>query len=468
MKSTIFRIFAKSEFVFMDEKPVFSRENVDELLKLSKTFREECLKRYMFLLSIAEGLTYIQNHSENKVPYTLNVFEWYDSDEPTTSRAMAEILKYKDGGAYPLLKLFIEKFLAPIGLNPAWIENPVITRESERIDICVKDNKYAIIFENKVKGANYQPNQIARYIHKLNFKQYNEDNIFIVLMPTHLDDDYIQSLARSIWRLPEDYRNPKREQRCVTERDLCWCDYKHSDWDKQWDVKFCKSCIKTFKRDYARHTIALQHELSEWLITDCVKFIPAKEAILKSFVIQFADFLNLQYGTRENQKLKREMEKYLREKLFDKSKSNVDNWNAINEKLSEIMKLEEETGRLLESISCDVIDDWYDELLPSWKCYGLRHEKRDSFFIDIQGVRIGCWSGMDEEEHQPYWGFHSEKGFTQRQHKMIEAILDKAEIGDGIKEKNDLWYWHYTCNGAEICNDFYNAAIELGYMEKLA
>lgn len=53
-----------------------------------------------------------------------------------------------------------------------------------------------------------------------------------------------------------------------------------------------------------------------------------------------------------------------------------------------------------------------------------------------------------------------------KQHKMIEAILDKAEIGD--RYINDTWYWNYTCSGAEICNVFYNAAIELGYMEKQA
>lgn len=55
------------------------------------------------------------------------------------------------------------------------------------------------------------------------------------------------------------------------------------------------------------------------------------------------------------------MEKYLREKLFDTEKSNLDNWNIINDKLDEIRKLEEEVGLLLESISGDVIDDWYHE-----------------------------------------------------------------------------------------------------------
>lgn len=49
---------------------------------------------------------------------------------------------------------------------------------------------------------------------------------------------------------------------------------------------------------------------------------------------------------------------------------------------------------------------------------------------------------------------------------MIEAILEKTNMTDYVKEKNNRWYWQYTCNGAERCNDFYNAAIELGYLEK--
>ena len=450
----------------MENKHILSDQDVDELLQLSDDVVQERLRKYMFFLLISDGLTYIRNHSENKVPYTINVFERYNSDEPTTSWAMAEILKFHDGGAYPLLNLFIENFLVPIGFSLEWIDNPTITAEKDKIDICVKDKKYAIIFENKVKGAGYQPNQIARYIHKLNNmpgKQYGKDNIFIVLMPFYRDDDYVQNMSRSVWRLPIDHHKAKHEQRCVAEHDSCWCDYNQSDWEKQWDVAFCKSCIKTFKQDYEPHTIVLQHELSEWLINDCLKFVPAKETILKSFILQFADFLNLQYGTRENQKLKCEMEKYLREKLFDKKKSNIDNWNVINDKLSEIRKLEEEVGFLLESISRDVIDDWYHELLPAWKCYGLKHEERKSFGICVQGVWIGCWDGRDTDEYKQYWGFYSEKEFTSKQHKMIKDILDKTNISESRQERN-RWYWNYTCNGAERCNDFYNAAIELGYL----
>lgn len=47
---------------------------------------------------------------------------------------------------------------------------------------------------------------------------------------------------------------------------------------------------------------------------------------------------------------------------------------------------------------------------------------------------------------------------------MIKAILDKTSTTEYIIEKE--WYWQYTCDCAEYCNDFYNAAIQLGYLEK--
>lgn len=453
----------------MNESYMLSEQKVDEFLHLVDDVAKEWQRRSAFLLNVSEGLFYIRIHSGNRPPYTINVFERYNSDEPTTSWALAKILKYREGASFPLLNLFVRRFLVPLGFNLEWIETPHITAEDNRFDVCVRDNKYAILFENKVKGAGYQPNQLARYIRKLNItlgKHYDKENIFILLMPCSHDEDYLQNMPTSVWRLPEDFRKPKREQQCVIEHNLCWCDVERSDWKKQWNEDFCKSCVKTYRKDYGQHTLVLQRELADWLINDSLKAVPSKEIILKSFVVQFADFLNLQYGTRENHKLKREMEKYLREKMFDNEKSNIENWENINKRLKDIRKLEEELCNLLESISRDVIDDWYQELLPVWKGYGLRNEKRKSFGINVQGVLIGCWDGRGEDNHEQYWGFYSEKGFTQKQCKMIEAILEESGTSDYIKEKSNQWYWGYTCHGIERCCDFYNAAVDLGYLDK--
>lgn len=445
-----------------------SHKSIDDTLQLSDNITKEQLKKYLSLLDISDELTRIRNKPEYKKPYTINVFEWYNSYEPTTSRAIAEILKFRDNnGAYPLFKLFVEKFLVEKGFDPNWINNPIITAEKDRMDICIRDDNYAIIFENKVKGAVYQPNQLARYINKLNNipnKQYGEKNIFIVLMPVCHNDEYINKIIpRSVWRLPNS------EQQCVTKDNLCWCDYNKSDWKEQWDIEYCKSCIQTFKEKYEPHTIVLQHELSEWLITDCLKSVPIGETILSSFIIQFADFLNLQYGTRENQKFKDEMEKYLKEKLFNNDRSNIDNWNDINDKLKEIKNLEDTIGLLLKSISSDVIVDWFNELHERWGCYGLilkEEANEKSFGIEIKGIFIGCWDGKYQDNHKPWWGFWSENGFTLKQCKMIEAILSRSNTNNFFKEKNNCWYYNYTCNGAELCDNFYSTAIELGYLEK--
>lgn len=459
----------------MDE---LSEQRAEELLQLSADAVKKRRSKAAFLLNLSGELSDVRGRSANKPPYTINIFERYNADEPTTSWALSRILKYNEGGTYPLLQLFTEKFLAPLGFNPEWIERPYITAEREgRIDVCVKDSKYAILFENKVKGAGYQPNQIACYIHKLNTtpgKHYSRENIFIVLVPCYFDGAYIQRIPTSVWRLPADHQKAKAERRCVTAHDLCWCDYACSEWNEQWDKDFCegkgkykgRSCIQTFRQDYEPHTVVLQRELADWLIGDCLKAVPPKEIILKSFVIQLADFLNLQYGTRENQKLKGEMEKFLREKLFCSGKSNIDNWMEINDRLKEVRKLEEEIGNLLESVSRDVIDDWYHELLPVWKDYGLRNEPRKSLGINVQGVWIGCWDGRGEGNHEPYWGFYSATEFTLAQREMIEAILAKTGRRDQARQERNQWYWDYTCHGAERCNDFYNAAVELGKLKK--
>lgn len=54
---------------------MLSHQDIDELLQLSDNLVEEHLKEHRFLFSISDGLAYILHHSENREPYTINVFE---------------------------------------------------------------------------------------------------------------------------------------------------------------------------------------------------------------------------------------------------------------------------------------------------------------------------------------------------------------------------------------------------------
>lgn len=113
----------------MNEEHTLAPKDIDKLLQFSDKVAENRLASYMCFLSLSEGLSYIRNHSINKEPYSINIFERYNSDEPTTSWAIAEILKFRYEGTYPLLNSFIDHFLSPIGLSSKCVDNPIITTE---------------------------------------------------------------------------------------------------------------------------------------------------------------------------------------------------------------------------------------------------------------------------------------------------------------------------------------------------
>lgn len=142
-----------------------------------------------------------------------NFLELANPDEPHTSKMIAAMLNYKQNGDFILFKSFARRFLIPMGFEEEWIKNPNIWSEKDCMDICVLDDKYVILFESKLKGAGFQRNQLARYIYKLNDKQdngkkYNKKNIFIVLIPGHISNDFISEIPESVWRRPQDFTNP--------------------------------------------------------------------------------------------------------------------------------------------------------------------------------------------------------------------------------------------------------------------
>lgn len=108
-------------------------------------------------------------------------------NENANSRILAKLFQYKSpDGKYEILQSLLnyirdKKDVQKFG--EITIESPKITQEAERIDICVQDKSYAIIFENKLFKAGDQPNQLARYINtkKESFND-NEENIFVIYL----------------------------------------------------------------------------------------------------------------------------------------------------------------------------------------------------------------------------------------------------------------------------------------------
>ena len=424
------------------------------------------------LLALSEGVSEIRATSKYKTPYTENIFEKYDSEEKITSWALAEIFRYKLDGEAVILKSFAGRFLKEKGFHLENIRDPKIIAEKEgRIDVLIKEDGYCIIIENKLKGADYQRNQLARYIYKQ--VAYPKDKVFIVLLPKvcYCTEHYASTIRDSVWKLPVDYLEPNFNRKCRVDEYQCWCDVVR-DFSKE-ERDYCKNC-KLFT-NYIDRTVTIHSDLAEWLMEDCLNVIPQEEFILRSFVIQLADFLKLQYKTRESEKLVEEMKEYLRKKLgLIPENGDERNLDIVNDQLKDLSQLTDALNEMKKDFLCAIgantIKEWYTTLCSNPDFGKLVQTDGKSFGIQIRGIWCGCWY-KDNVEFKPYWGFWK-SNFTKEDEKMVSddenvvlSIMKQSGMEDIGKKENDFIRWANTDNGDEECTKFYYAAIKLGYLK---
>ena len=87
--------------------------------------------------------------------------------------------------SYTLLIFGVNRYIVPKKKDCFYlieICKPEITQERERIDLWIRDEKFALIFENKIYNAQDQDAQISRYIEKTLRKGYLQKNVFIVYL----------------------------------------------------------------------------------------------------------------------------------------------------------------------------------------------------------------------------------------------------------------------------------------------
>lgn len=451
----------------MNKENSLSIEEINDILRLNKGLIEANQKETATILRLSAQLHQVKEKSIYKPPYTVNLFEYYNSSEPITSWTIAEIMKYTNGTNPILVKSFAERFLSDAGFDSSLIKAPVITAETGHIDVLIKEKSYAIIIENKLKGADYQRNQLARYIKSLQEAGYKDEQIYIVLLPRWCasEIEYVSHLRPSIWCLPSDYKSNNGERRCRHWDDKqCWCDDNKYVLNPE-ELEHCKKCIKKYRDAFEPRTVIIHKELADWFLNDCMNQIPECEFILKSMIVQFADFLNMLYNNRDNKKLIEEMEEYLREQLLNTNDSAIDNWRKVNQKIQEIDNLKKEMENLKSSVSCDVIDEWYNQLKQELPAELLKYEPRKRFGILIQGVFCGCWCGSDNGGI-PYWGFWTKENADQeKKQKMVDEISEEADMSEWGNTKYPHWLqWCSTQDGVRQCKALYNAAKKLGYL----
>lgn len=434
------------------EKDISSLENALSFIDKYENFNQQ---NQHTLLSIANKLKDFIDRSPNKPIYLLNLLDMLYASETATSKIITSILNYQVNHEFVLCRMFINDFLVPKGFNMQWFSSPCITAETDRIDICIQEKgKYAIIIENKLKGARFQRNQIARYIGKMRWEGFKDEQIFVIILPRHIDSKLFDHINQSVWRLPSDWDSPNQERDCRWESDAVSC---QCDGDKD---RTCEGCEIDLRRKFAPRTLILDKPFPDWLEDCCLPILVKREQVLASAIVQFADYLKGIYNNRINNKLNMEIVDFLRkEVLKDESLSLAGQAKLIEAKQAELEVLKEGLEKLRHSVYTDLIKQWYENLKRTWGVQLIYDT--DSFYIEFNHIQCGCWYETDDK--QPYWGFWSDKPNNNKIRK-IHTIIERC--GYSKYEEDKEWIaWDYTDKGDEQCERFYHAAKELGYLK---
>lgn len=133
------------------------------------------------LLNLAKEISEIINKSR---VYNANIITELHANENAHSRILRMFLQYDDGKKeYPILGKFLDIPKVKQVFGNKEFKSPVFTNERERIDVLIEEPRsFAIIVENKIKGATDQERQLERYIESVNAHGVPYDNIYAIYL----------------------------------------------------------------------------------------------------------------------------------------------------------------------------------------------------------------------------------------------------------------------------------------------
>lgn len=415
-------------------------DKVKFLLVLVGSVESYTLQAYRDAWLLSEGLRECEEKSPNKPPFGLNYLEYYCSSEPMTSWIIRHLFAYTYDGHHPFFESFAKTFLIKIGFNPEWIDVPVIDKNHEykNIDILVKDKQYVVIIENKIKGADFQPNQLARYIATMRAEGYSDKQIFVVVLPKHniSNDD----LWESVWKLPPDWQSKKTARKCRVDDYTCWCDYE------EYKPKVhCRNC-EPLRKLFQQRTMFIHKELSEWLyncLMNSALSIPEdelrKQYVLTSAALQFVDFLNSIYNTRENDKYKMDIQKFLSDQLNLSELDIIDQISLVEDKENEAKEL----GSQLNALYWSKIKEYVKKISAKYQVHLIPKDNDEHHFscsINFEGTTVKVILGNDWDGEGDYCQIE-----TKQRIKIPEIIRNDFEISEELNDKDNRkdCIWRY-------------------------
>lgn len=369
-------------------------------------------------------------HALKSYPYNINIIDELHADENAHSRILMRLLQYKEDNTYPILSSFMKE----LDINET-IAKPVFTSDdSDRIDLLVKDEKYALIIENKIHGAPDQNQQIKRYIEEI--KRKGIMSFYVIYITKNGDSPNDKSLSK--------------------ERQ------------------------KELKNDGRFHTIGYRDNILPWMEQKILPTCRIKEENLISALKQYIDHLKGLFMERYiDKELNKTIEEHILSELKIKNKSSEDKIKSLHEFIFEINKVSERVDKIRREEIFQYFSKWKLELLEKYSNQFDRIE--DNFITEKNGFtnnypRLGVvfeYMGKKFEciieteitaKKDPYIAFWSPK---HTRYKEINAFLNdnKESIHKNLQINYDFKIdedsktgWFYTMklrhNYYKIMNEF--------------
>lgn len=370
------------------------------------------------VLELIDEISKCIEENQYKVPYHLNLIDEMHINENGHSRILYKILQYQNSeGQYIFLKSLF-KYIADHyckSFGNISVNKPEIDLEKCRIDLWVRDEDYAVIFENKIYDAKDQDAQIATYIEKtkIDSNKYRsettadgEANIFVVYLPQR------------------DNKDPEPQT-----------------WGKYFD--------KEIHRNFYAKT-SFRSVILPWLKEKVLPEIPRKDKIFKCAIVQYIDYLEGLFKMRKyDKKLNIMVDKVIKKKL-QLGDGCFENNEELSKTVDSIEALMEKIETLRDKNRKEIFKQWETDLTTKfdnhvWEISGEDRHLSTKFKINNRHIIARLYFdgrlcfGLEDEHERDTSTFEIIKNNILGQ----LGIFNKEEELTNFK----TWYgWKYIDN----------------------
>lgn len=337
---------------------------------------------------------------KRKLPYNINIIDELHINENAHSRILCKLLLYgQDAGTYDILKSLINYIKTSHGQNSEFqritVDKPHVTQEESRIDLWVRDTKYAIIFENKIYNAQDQEAQLSRYIEKTIAEGYSLHNIFVM---------YLSSTGQE----PED-----------------------QSWGK-------------YKLDFEKRYINLsfKDDIIKWLKDQVLPNVKLKDIYLQSAITQYIDYLEGLFFLRTIQnQMNMNLDKFLISEFGLQGGKAASNFDILQSKIEDLNEVLNAMIALQKKYKNAIIRDWQEktrQLFPML-CHDQFADYTDVYVPQANGKVVKAY--ISEENNKLYCQIEYDGDLTEEERN--KAATDLATFGDLLPQSYPYCLWKY-------------------------